>query len=142
MQGICLSHSFSFSVTCNFYPCWEPGNVGWIDPALCCCMQVYSLDRKSGKATQCSKWSQMEQELHWFCRFGCAIDILPLTGSCHVIINPLMPELNPSAKSCLPRFFNGDLIFKGLTARRLYKSFSVKGLSPLYFSIPKYICTV
>jgi hypothetical protein len=40
-----------------------------------------------------------------------------------------MPELNPSAQRCLPRFFTGILIFKGLTARRLYKSFSVKGLT-------------
>jgi hypothetical protein len=39
-----------------------------------------------------------------------------------------MPELNPSAQRCLPRFFTGILIFKGLTARRLYKSFGVKGL--------------
>jgi hypothetical protein len=43
-------------------------------------------------------------------------------------INSLMPELNPSAQRCLPRFFTGDLIFKGFTARRLYKSFGVKGL--------------
>jgi hypothetical protein len=41
-----------------------------------------------------------------------------------------MPELNPSAQRYLPRFFLGCLIFKGLTARRLYKSFTVKGLMP------------
>jgi hypothetical protein len=28
----------------------------------------------------------------------------------------------------MPRFFTGILIFEGLTARRLYKSFGVKGL--------------
>jgi hypothetical protein len=39
-----------------------------------------------------------------------------------------MLELNPSAQSCLPRFFTGILIFKGLTARPLYKSFGVKEL--------------
>jgi hypothetical protein len=44
-------------------------------------------------------------------------------------INPLTLELNPSAQRCLPRFFTGILIFKGLTARRLYKSFDVKGLN-------------
>jgi hypothetical protein len=44
------------------------------------------------------------------------------------MINPLTPELNPSAQCCLPRFLLGILIFKGLTARRLYKSFGVKGL--------------
>jgi hypothetical protein len=27
--------------------------------------------------------------------------------------------------------FTGDFIFKGLTARRLYKSFGVKGLNPI-----------
>jgi hypothetical protein len=43
-------------------------------------------------------------------------------------ISPLAPELNSSAQSCLPRFFTGILIFKGLAARRLYKSFDVKGL--------------
>jgi hypothetical protein len=40
----------------------------------------------------------------------------------------LTPELNPSAQRRLPRFFTGILIFKRLTARRLYKSFGVKGL--------------
>jgi hypothetical protein len=43
-------------------------------------------------------------------------------------VNPLTSELNPSTQRCLPRFFTGILIFKGLTARRLYKSFGVKGL--------------
>jgi hypothetical protein len=28
-------------------------------------------------------------------------------------LNPLIPELNPSAQRCLPRFFTGILIFKG-----------------------------
>jgi hypothetical protein len=42
-------------------------------------------------------------------------------------INPLTPELNPSAQRCL-LFLAGILIFKGLTARRLYKPFGVKGL--------------
>jgi hypothetical protein len=46
----------------------------------------------------------------------------------HEQINPLTPELNPSAQRCLPRYFTGVLIFKGLTARRLYKSFGGKGL--------------
>jgi hypothetical protein len=55
-------------------------------------------------------------------------------------MNPLTPELNPTAQRCLTRFFTGVLllepciflleilIFKGLAARRLYKSFGVKGL--------------
>jgi hypothetical protein len=43
-------------------------------------------------------------------------------------IKPLTPELNPSAQRCLPRFLMRILIFKALTARRLYKSFGVKGL--------------
>jgi hypothetical protein len=43
-------------------------------------------------------------------------------------ISLLPPELNPSAQRCLPRFFLVILIFKGLTARRLYKLFGVKGL--------------
>jgi hypothetical protein len=43
-------------------------------------------------------------------------------------INLLTPELNPSAQSCLPRILLGILIFKGLAARCLYKSFGVKGL--------------
>jgi hypothetical protein len=42
--------------------------------------------------------------------------------------NPLTLELNPSAQSCLPKFLLGILIFKGLNARRLYKSCGVKGL--------------
>jgi hypothetical protein len=46
----------------------------------------------------------------------------------HEYINLLTPELNPSVQRCLPRFFTGILIFKGLIARRLYKSFGVKGL--------------
>jgi hypothetical protein len=48
------------------------------------------------------------------------------------ILNPLKPELNPSAKRCLPRFLLGILIFKGLTARCLYKSFGVKGLNVIH----------
>jgi hypothetical protein len=49
-------------------------------------------------------------------------------GKCRTF-NPLTPELNPSTQRCLPRFFLlGILIFKGLTVRRLYKSFCVKGL--------------
>jgi hypothetical protein len=35
---------------------------------------------------------------------------------------------NHSAQRCLPRFFTGILIFKGLAERRLYESFGVKGL--------------
>jgi hypothetical protein len=46
-----------------------------------------------------------------------------------LVFNPLTPELNPSAQRCLPRFLLEILIFKGLTARRLYKSFGVKGLN-------------
>jgi hypothetical protein len=47
-------------------------------------------------------------------------------------INSLTPDLhvNPSAQCCLARYFPGILIFKWLTARRLYKSFGVKGLTP------------
>jgi hypothetical protein len=45
------------------------------------------------------------------------------------VVNTLAPELNPSAQRCLPRFLLGILIFKGLTARRFYKSFGVKGLT-------------
>jgi hypothetical protein len=43
-------------------------------------------------------------------------------------INPLTPELHLSAQRCLPRFLLGILIFKGFTARSLYKSFGVKVL--------------
>jgi hypothetical protein len=46
-----------------------------------------------------------------------------------VTIKPLKPELNPSAQCCLPRILLGILIFKELNARRLCKSFGVKGLS-------------
>jgi hypothetical protein len=45
-----------------------------------------------------------------------------------------MQELNPFAKRCLPRLFTGDFNFKGLTARRLYKSFGVKRLMDVVFS--------
>jgi hypothetical protein len=44
------------------------------------------------------------------------------------VFNPLTPELNPSAQGFLPRVFIGILIFKGMTVRRPYKSFGVKGL--------------
>jgi hypothetical protein len=33
-----------------------------------------------------------------------------------------------SLRATLPRFFTGDFNFRELTARRLYKSFGVKGL--------------
>jgi hypothetical protein len=47
----------------------------------------------------------------------------------NMTLNPLTPELNPSAQRYLPRFFTGILIFKRLTARHLYTSFGVKGLN-------------
>jgi hypothetical protein len=60
-------------------------------------------------------------------------------------INPLTPDLNPSTQRCLPRYFAGDFIFKGVTARRLYNSFGVKGLRVswwgeliLYFFHPRF----
>jgi hypothetical protein len=50
-------------------------------------------------------------------------------GSDRDLLNPLTQELNLSAQRCLTRFLLlGILIFKGLTARRLYLSFGVKGL--------------
>jgi len=33
--------------------------------------------------------------------------ILPV----HTLVNPLVPELNPSEQCCLPEFFTGDLKF-------------------------------
>jgi hypothetical protein len=33
---------------------------------------------------------------------------LAIIASFHVVINPLTPELNPSAQRCLTRFFTGD----------------------------------
>jgi hypothetical protein len=55
-------------------------------------------------------------------------------------ITLLTLELNSSAQRCLPKFFLlGILIFKGLTARRLYKSFGVKGLKKLCFEIKLFI---
>jgi hypothetical protein len=41
----------------------------------------------------------------------------------------LTPKLNPSAQHCLPRFLMGILIFERLTARHLYKSLDIKGLT-------------
>jgi hypothetical protein len=46
-------------------------------------------------------------------------------------INPSMPELNPPPNAACRDFFLGILIFKALTARRLFKSFGFKGLKPL-----------
>jgi hypothetical protein len=51
-------------------------------------------------------------------------------------INPLTPELNPSSQRCPPRFLLGILIFKGLIARRFYKSLGVKGLTMRYMKLP------
>jgi hypothetical protein len=42
-------------------------------------------------------------------------------------LNPLTPELKPCANAACRDFLLGILIFKGLTARRLSKSFGVKG---------------
>jgi hypothetical protein len=53
----------------------------------------------------------------------------------HFSLKILMPELNPSPQRCLPRFLMGILLVNGLTVRRLYKSFGVKGLE---FSAPCY----
>jgi hypothetical protein len=43
--------------------------------------------------------------------------------------NLLTPELNPSAQRCLPGFLLRILIFKGFTARRLYKALAHYQLS-------------
>jgi hypothetical protein len=45
-----------------------------------------------------------------------------------VEVNSLTPELNTFSQRCPPIFLLEILIVKGLTARRLYKSFGVKGL--------------
>jgi hypothetical protein len=56
------------------------------------------------------------------------------SDNCTVIcFNPLTPEFNPSPQHCLPKFLQGILIFKGLAARRLYKSFGVKMLTTKTF---------
>jgi hypothetical protein len=55
-------------------------------------------------------------------------------------INPLTPELNLSVQRCLPRFLLGILIFKGFSARRLYKSLGVKGLITFKMLLKSYIC--
>jgi hypothetical protein len=44
-------------------------------------------------------------------------------------VNYLTAELNPSSQRCLPNFLLGILIYKGLTARRLYKAFGLKELN-------------
>jgi hypothetical protein len=42
--------------------------------------------------------------------------------------NPLKSALHPSWQRPLPRLLLGILVLKGLIARRLYKSFEVRGL--------------
>jgi hypothetical protein len=51
-------------------------------------------------------------------------------------INPLTSQLNPSTQRCLPRFLLDILIFKGLTARHLYKSLGVKEFSKYDSNLP------
>jgi hypothetical protein len=51
------------------------------------------------------------------------------TGKVFTCSTLLTPKLNSSAQRCLPRFFIGILIFKGLSARRFYKSFGVKEIT-------------
>jgi hypothetical protein len=48
--------------------------------------------------------------------------------SLRCVINPLTPEVYPPRNVACPYFLLGILIFKWLTAQRLYKSFGVKGL--------------
>jgi hypothetical protein len=55
------------------------------------------------------------------------------------MVNPLTPELKSSAQRCLPRFLLGILMFKGLTVRRLYESYDVKGLNQFYLL---YFCNI
>jgi hypothetical protein len=57
-------------------------------------------------------------------------------------INPLTPEWIPSAQRYLSGFLLGILIFKVLTARRLYKSFSVKGLTLIKTEFPSNAYTI
>jgi hypothetical protein len=67
--------------------------------------------------------------VHMLCSFQTYMIFMSETQVVYFsMINPLRAELNPSAQRCLPRFFLGILIFKGLNTRRLYKSFGFKGL--------------
>jgi hypothetical protein len=50
-----------------------------------------------------------------------------------VPINPLMPELNPLRNAACRDFLLGVLIFKGLTAQRLYKLFGVRAFNILHY---------
>jgi hypothetical protein len=64
--------------------------------------------------------------------FSLPLSLSPLRSSttvnviikCRLSLNPLMPELNPSAQSRLPTFLMGILIFKRLTARHVFLSLS------------------
>jgi hypothetical protein len=71
---------------------------------------------------------------NWIPTFRSRVLLLPRHVD-HLKINPLTPELNPSAQRCLPIFLLWILIVKELTARRLYKSFGVKGL--IYYVLSK-----
>jgi hypothetical protein len=70
---------------------------------------------------------------NWIPTFRSRVLLLPRHVD-HLKINPLTPELNPSAQRCLPIFFLWILIVE-LTARRLYKLLGVKGLK--YYVLSK-----
>jgi hypothetical protein len=45
------------------------------------------------------------------CELLCYFEMSSKDGFISHMINPLTPELNPSAQRCLPRFFIGDFNF-------------------------------
>jgi hypothetical protein len=64
--------------------------------------------------------------LHFATQCSYASDII-LTINSIYFLNPLTPELIPPHNAACRDFLLGILIFKGLTAGRLYKLFCIRG---------------
>jgi hypothetical protein len=117
----------TLNITCNFLYCYHQVHRYFWSPCIC--------KAASSSARRAFPRLSISPNAHYHLRDSpTPIHIPSQMNPIHVVcwnyvFNPLTPKLNPSAQRCLPRFFTGILIFKVLTARRLYIPFGVKGLS-------------
>jgi hypothetical protein len=81
-------------------------------------------------------FNPLNAELNPICHLLALLGGATIVDVSRLRVNPLTPELNPPRNAACQDFLLEILIFKGLTARRLYKSFGVKELKSAKFKYP------
>jgi hypothetical protein len=86
-------------------------SIFWLSPISLCYCQV-CVAQPFGYCTYCQQYCVAR--LLWVSTNDCFSSLTTLHVHCQrqFWINPLTPELNPSAERCLTRFFSGDLLLE------------------------------